>query len=177
MLTGIGALKVVEVALCGVRCVNLHGNTIKKLRIHYSYNKQLENGKYFIKCIAKIYLKGKLKALGLSKITHPTLVKITPPSITNQLNKIQNIFIWNRLNPKIKNLTINNKYENSGLKHVNNVAKKISLKSSRSKTFFDGNFLAWKMLPLHIIHKSLGKYFLHHCNFPPNKKLTMIFPK
>ena len=89
-------------------------------------------------------------------------MKITPPSITNQLNKIQNIFIWNRLNPKIKNLTINNKYENSGLKHVNNVAKKISLKSSRSKTFFEGNFHAWKMLSLHIIHKSLGKYFVHH---------------
>ena len=54
MLVGIGVLKVLKVALFGVRCVNLHENTIKKLRIHYSYNKQLENDKYFKKCIAKI---------------------------------------------------------------------------------------------------------------------------
>ena len=86
----------------------------------------------------KNLLEGKItvfKALALSKITHLTLVKITPPSITNQLNKIQNNFIWNRLNPKIKNLTINNKYENSGLKHVNNVAKKLVLKVLGQKHF------------------------------------------
>ena len=143
MLVGIGVLKVLKVALCGVRCVNLHENTIKKLRIHYSYNKQLENDKYFKKCIAKIAnvlklwkprnlsLEGKItvfKALALPKVTHLTLLKITPPSITNQLNKIQNNFIWNRLNSNIKSVTINNKYGNSGLKHVNNVAKKVAFK-------------------------------------------------
>ena len=68
------------------------------------------------------------KALALPKVTHLTLLKITPPSITNQLNKIQNNFIWNRLNSNIKSLTINNKYENSRLKHVNNVAKKVAFK-------------------------------------------------
>ena len=41
-------------ALCGIRSVNLHENTIKILGIHYSYNKQLENGENFRKCIAKI---------------------------------------------------------------------------------------------------------------------------
>ena len=35
-IAGIGVLKEVKVALCGMRCVNLHEDTIKILRIHYS---------------------------------------------------------------------------------------------------------------------------------------------
>ena len=34
-----------------------------------------------------------------------------------------------------------------------------------------------KILPLHIIHKSLGKKFLFHSNLKVNKKLTKSFPK
>ena len=41
-IAGIGVLKGVKVAICGMRCVNLHEETIKILEIHYSYNKQLE---------------------------------------------------------------------------------------------------------------------------------------
>ena len=40
--------------LCGMRCVSLHENTIKILRIHYSYNNQLENDENFKKYIEKI---------------------------------------------------------------------------------------------------------------------------
>ena len=35
-IAGIGVLKRVKVALCGMRCVNLHENTIKTFRILYS---------------------------------------------------------------------------------------------------------------------------------------------
>ena len=42
-IAGIGVLKGVKVTLYGVRCVNLHEDTIKIPGIHYSYNKQLEN--------------------------------------------------------------------------------------------------------------------------------------
>ena len=116
-IAGIGVLKRVNVALCGMRCVNLHEDTIKILGIHYSYNKQLENDKNFIaiiyKYIAKIEnvlklwtatnlsLEGKItvfKSLALSKKTHLALAKTIPSSIIDQLNKTQ-IFIWNRLNP------------------------------------------------------------------------------
>ena len=38
-IAGIAVLKGVKVALCGMRCVNLHEDTIKILEIHYSYNK------------------------------------------------------------------------------------------------------------------------------------------
>ena len=52
-------------------------------------------------------------------------MKTTPSSITDQLQKTQN-FIWNGLNHKIKNLTINNNYKNGGLQNVNTL-KKISV--------------------------------------------------
>ena len=124
-------MKGLKVALCGMRCVNLHEDTIKTLGIHYSYNKQLENDKNFKKYIAtmenvlklwrvrNLSLEEKIKvfkSMALSKITHLALVKTIPPSIINQLNKKQKKFIWNRLNPKIKNLTINSNYENGGFK-------------------------------------------------------------
>ena len=124
-------MKGLTVALCGMRCVNLHEDTIKTLGIHYSYNKQLENDKNFKKYIAtmenvlklwrvrNLSLEEKIKvfkSMALSKITHLALVKTIPPSIINQLNKKQKKFIWNRLNPKIKNLTINSNYENGGFK-------------------------------------------------------------
>ena len=39
---GIVALKVVRVELCGIQCIKLNEKTVKDLRIHLSYNKNLE---------------------------------------------------------------------------------------------------------------------------------------
>ena len=182
-IAGIGVLKGVKVALCGMRCVNLYEDTIKILGIHFSYNKQLENDENFKKYIAKIEyvlklwrasnlsLEGKItvfKSLALSKITHLALVKTIPLSIIDQLNKTQKHFIWNESNPKIKNSTINSNYENGGLKNVNIAAKTSSLQSSWIKKLFDENFHDWKIIPLHIIHKSLGKKFVFHSNLTVN---------
>ena len=111
---------------------------------HYSYNKQL--GKITV-----------FKSLALSKITHLAFAKTIPLSIIDQLNKTQKNFFWNGFNPKIKNSTINNNYENGGLKNVIIAAKISSLQSSWIKRLFDESFHNWKILPLHIIHKSLGK--------------------
>ena len=44
-IAGIGVLKRVQMALCGMECVNLKTNTIKILGIHFSYNRSLENDK------------------------------------------------------------------------------------------------------------------------------------
>ena len=79
-IAGIGVLKHVKVAFCGMRCVNLYEDTAKILGIHYSYNKQL----------AKIE---NLLSLVLSKITNLALVKTIPPSIIDHLNKTQKNFI------------------------------------------------------------------------------------
>ena len=117
------------------------------------------------------------KSLALSEITHLALLKTISPSIINQLNKTQKNFIWKGLNPKIKNSTINNNYEISELKNVNIAAKVSSLQSSWIERLFDENFHDWKILPLHIIHKSLGKKFVFHSNLKVNKKLIKSFPK
>ena len=169
-IASIGVLKGVKVALCGMRCVNLHKDTIKILEIHYSYNKQLENDEKFKKYIAKVEnvlkmwrvrnlsFEGKItffKSLALSKITHLALVKTIPPSIIDLLNKTQKNFIWNELNPKIKISTIDNNYKNGGLKNIDIAATISSLQSSLIKRLFDENRHDWEILQLHIIHKSL----------------------
>ena len=62
-------------------------------------------------------LEGKItvfKTLDLFETTHLDLVKTIPTSIIDQLNKTPKNFVWNGLNPKIKNSTINNNYENDG---------------------------------------------------------------
>ena len=189
-IAGIGVLKGVEVTLCGMRCVNLLEDTFKIFGIHYSYNKQLKNDENFKKYIAKIENVLKLwraknlsldrkttvfRSLALSKITHLALVKTIPPSIIDQLNKTQKNFTWNGLNPKIKNSIINDNYENGGLKNVNITAKISSLQSSWMKRLFEENFHDWKTLPLHIIHKSLGKKFVFHSNLKVNKKINKEF--
>ena len=97
-------------------------------------------------------------------------MKTIPPSIIDQLSKTQKNVIWNGLNPKIKNSTINNNCENGGLKNVNIAAKISSYQSSWIKRLFDENFYDWKILPFHIIHKSLGKKFVFHSNSKVNKK-------
>ena len=53
-IAGIGVLKGVQMALCGMECVNLKNNTIKILGIHFSYNKTLENDENYRRCIIKI---------------------------------------------------------------------------------------------------------------------------
>ena len=110
--------------------------------------------------------------MALSNITHLALLKTTTSSRIDQLNKTQKNLIWNGLNPKIKNSTINNNYENRGLKIVKIAPKISSFQSSWIKRLFDENFHDWKILPLHIIYKSLGKKFVFHSNLKVNKKLT-----
>ena len=47
-IAGIGSLKGVEMAVCGIKCVNLKVNTIMILGIHFSYNNKLNTEKNFL---------------------------------------------------------------------------------------------------------------------------------
>ena len=120
-----GLLKRVNVALCGMECVNLEKDTIKILGIHYSYNQALENDQNFTDQIIKIEnvlkswrsrslnLEGKItvfKSLALSKIIYLALVKTIPNTTVEELNKIPKNFIWNNSKPKIKNCTLSGSY-------------------------------------------------------------------
>ena len=53
-IAGIELLKGVNVAHCGMECVNPEKDTIKILGIHYSYNQALENDQNFTDQIIKI---------------------------------------------------------------------------------------------------------------------------
>ena len=56
VLAGIGLLKRLKVALCGMRCVNLYEDTIKQLGIHFSYNKH-ENDENFKSTLQKLRIR------------------------------------------------------------------------------------------------------------------------
>ena len=53
-IAGIGVLNGVQVALCGMKCVNLNNETVKILGVHFSCNKNLEQNKNFCEHIVKI---------------------------------------------------------------------------------------------------------------------------
>ena len=53
-IAGIGVLNGVQVALCGIKCVDLNNETMKILGDHFSYNKNLEQDKNFCEHIVKI---------------------------------------------------------------------------------------------------------------------------
>ena len=52
-IAGISVLKGVQVALCGMKCVNLNNETVKILGVHFSYNKNPEQDKSFCEHIVK----------------------------------------------------------------------------------------------------------------------------
>ena len=106
-----------QVALCGMRRIDLVSNIAEIFGIYYSYNEKLEiqdNFKTHIIKIEKILriwrmrdlsIAGKInvfKTLAISKIVHLALVKIIPNLIIQELNKTQKEFIWKTHNPKIK---------------------------------------------------------------------------
>ena len=111
-IAGIGALKGVRVALCGMKCISLNEQTDKILGIHFSYNIKLEEEKNFNNHIAKIEnvlivwrmrdlaIEGKIvivKSLVISKIMHLALIKTVPIFTAEQLNIIKKKFIWQRI--------------------------------------------------------------------------------
>ena len=103
-IAGIGVLKGVQVALCGMRCIDLVSNIVKILGIYYSYNEKLEIQENFKRHFIKIQknlriwrmrdlsIPGKItvfKTLAISKIVHLALVKTIPNSIIQELGKIK----------------------------------------------------------------------------------------
>ena len=53
-IAGIGVLKGVQVALCGMRCIDLVSNIVKISGISYSYNDKIEIEENFKRYIVKI---------------------------------------------------------------------------------------------------------------------------
>ena len=53
-VTGIGVLKVIQVAVCGMRCVDLKNDTLKILVTHFSYNEKLKEERNFYTTVTSI---------------------------------------------------------------------------------------------------------------------------
>ena len=186
-IAGIGVLKVVKLALCGMKCVNLNNDVIKILGICCSYDKKLENEKNFLNHIIKLQnvlnmwrmrnlsLLGKIsifKTLAFSKIIHLTLVTSVPSSTIDLLNKMQKDFLWDK-----KNATLCCDYTNGGLKSVDIFSKIVSLQCSWVRQLFNNNFHQWKVIPRYLIQKYLCKNFKFHSNLDLRKSRLRKFPK
>ena len=103
-----------------------------------------------------------------------------PKSTILALNKIQEEFIWENSNSKIKHSTLCSNYEKGGLKNVDITSKIISLQCSWIKRLFDKSAHCWKVIPLQLIKTYLGDTFRFHYNLeiPVNKIKTFpIFYK
>ena len=50
-ISGIGVLKGVQLAVCGMRYIDLNIDTLKTLGNHFSYNEKLEEEKVFYKIV------------------------------------------------------------------------------------------------------------------------------
>ena len=110
-IAGIGSLKGVKVAVCGMNCIDLTTETTKILGIHFSYNSQVQNEQNYlntVKSIEKVLklwrmrnllLAGKItvfKTLAISKIVYLAMMTPVPNQIINELYKLQKEFLWGK---------------------------------------------------------------------------------
>ena len=193
-IAGIGVLKGVKVAVCGIQCVDLVLDTIKILGTHFPYNEKLKEERNFCLIIANIQrvlklwklrnltLEGKIlifKTLALSKIIFQAFVTPIPIYVVTELEKIQKSFLWENSTSKIKHDTLCNDYKYGGLKNVDIRKKIISLQCSWIKRLYDDSFHEWKIITLHLISKTFSKSFIFHSNlsfkpFPSFHKETLL---
>ena len=96
-IAGIGALKGLQVALCGMRCIDLVSNIVKIVGIYYTYNDKLEIQETFKRDITKTEKILRIwrirdltvfKTLAISKIVHLALTETIPNSFIQELGKL-----------------------------------------------------------------------------------------
>ena len=178
-IAGIGALKGVQVAVCGLHSIDLNNDTLKILGTHFSYNENLKEEKQFYKTITDIQqvlniwkmrnltLEGKIavfKTIAISKIVFQSFTATVPKHIMNELEKIQKAFLWKSSTPKINHETLCNDYKGGGLKNVDIPNKIIALQCSWIRRLYNNSFHEWKLIPLYLIEKSFGRSFKFRSN-------------
>ena len=107
-ICGIGQLKGMKMAICGMQSVDLARDAIKILVIYFSYNINLMNQKNYCQTITNIHgnlklrrmrslsIVGKIvvfKTLAISKLVYMALLTVIPNHITYEVAKTQNSFI------------------------------------------------------------------------------------
>ena len=142
--------------LCGMECIDLTKNSVKILGLHFSYKRIVNKIENVLKIwrTRNLTVKGKttiFKTLAISKVIHLPLVTNVPQVITDQLNKIQKDFIWNRKHPKM-------------------------LQCSWIKRLYDTATHCWKIISAFLIRKKLGRNFFFHSNLSINPNKIKKFP-
>ena len=137
-IAGLGSLKGVLEAVCGLKSINLTTDTIKILGVHFSYNSTLKVQNNFLDTVKSIQqvlrfwnrrilsLEGRIiifKTLAISKIVYLAFLTVIPNSLIQELQKNRKMFIWHSSGPKISHKTLCNNFENSGVKHVEVILK------------------------------------------------------
>ena len=108
-IAGVGSLKDANVAICGLKSLDLTRKTINISVVRIFSNKKLEDDINVCMTVKTIYnmfelwrmrhlpLQGKIiifKSLYLFKIAYLALLTISPKNIMDELNKIQKNFLW-----------------------------------------------------------------------------------
>ena len=190
-VAGIGSLKGVKMAVCGIKCIDLITETIRILGVHFSYSQKLKTKKNFVKSITNmqnvlnlwrirnITLEGKIlifKTLALSKIAYLTLITSFSKQLIEEIQRTQKAFIWNNWTPKIKHETLCNSFEEGSPKNVDINSKFGSLQYSSVKRLYDDKFHEWKLIPLHLIKSTFGINFKFHSNLDFDDSKILTFP-
>ena len=151
----IGALKGVQVAVCGLRCVDLNNDTLKILGTHFSYNEKLKEEKNIYETVTDIQrilntwkmrnltLEGKIaifKTIAISKIVFQSFIATVQKHIINELEKKQKAFLRKNSTPKIKLENLFKDYKAGGLKNVDIPNKIIALQCSWIRRLYDNSF-------------------------------------
>ena len=120
-IAGIEALKGVQVAVFGMRCIDLCNEAIKILGTYFSYNTRTKEECKFLKTVSNarsvlnlwrywnLALEGRIavfKSLAISKIIFQALIAPVPTHIIKALEICQTSFLWNNSNSKIKHKTL-----------------------------------------------------------------------
>ena len=190
-IAGIGLLKGVNRAVCGMKSVDLKNDSVKILGTHFSYNDNIKNERNFVKIISDIQkilrlwnqrnlsLEGRVvifKTLAISKLVYLALLIPIPNCIIKELETIQKIFIWQNKKPKIKHETLRMDFKNGGLKNVDIKYKIASLQCSWIQRLYDDNNHDWKIIPKYFISTFFGKKFIFHSNLNFSQELIKSFP-
>ena len=128
-----GVLKGVQVAVCGIKCIDLRNEAIRILGVCLSYNQKIKDEKNIYNIVSNIQrvlnlwgmrnhtLEGKIavfKTLAISKIAFLALLAKIPDHVVKELEKIQKSFLWKDSTPKIRHETTCKDYKDGGLKNV-----------------------------------------------------------
>ena len=175
-LCGIGAMKGVEGAFCGVKCLNLLSDSIKILGVYFSFSQSLYNNRNYLTVLKSVQevlnlcsargltLAGRIqvfKTICISKILYISYMNQVPPYIIEELKKIQSSFIWKGKKTKIKHSSLIEDFASGGYKDIDIDSKIKSLHLMWVKRLCDNNFHPWKIIPLGLLASFGGTTIFH----------------